>query len=118
MLGRNITPISSSAEGVYTLDKNLLEAYRYGNGNLNDIIAILPGVQFGESAYAANQVSNIKPNEVSISGAQGFQSGYQVDGVGNNSKLNSQTGNLDRNLAQDIVGHSQESFVNVKFLIR
>ena len=116
VVGRKITPISYSADGVYTLDKQMLNEYLFGNGNLNDILGILPGVQFGESAYAANQVTNIKPSEVSISGAEGYQSGYQIDGVSNNSKLSTGAGNSDRNLAQDVSGHSQEAFVNLKIL--
>jgi len=114
--GRKTTPISYTAEGVYTLDKQMLKEYLFGNGNLNDILGILPGVQFGESAYAASQVTNIKPDEVSISGANGYQSGYQVDGVSNNSKLNNSTSQTDRNLANDVVGHSQEAFINLKIL--
>lgn len=116
VIGRNVTPISYSAEGVYTIDKAMLNAYLFGNGNLNEILGLMPGVQFGESAYAANQVTNIKPSEVSISGAQGYQSGYQIDGVGNNSKLSSGGSNIDRNMAQNVSGHSQESFVNLKIL--
>jgi hypothetical protein len=116
VIGRNFTPISSSAEGVYTLDKQLLKEYLFGNGNLNDVIGILPGVQYSESAYAANQVSNIKPSEVSISGAEGYQSGYQIDGVSNNSRLSSGNSPTDRNLASDVAGHSQEAFINLKIL--
>jgi len=116
VIGRNFTPISSSAEGVYTLDKQMLKDYLFGNGNLNDIIGILPGVQYSESAYAASQVTNIKPSEVSISGAQGYQSGYQIDGVSNNSRLSTGNAQVDRNLAQDVSGHSQEAFVNLKIL--
>ena len=116
IIGRNITPISTSAEGVYTLDKQMLKAYLFGNGNLNDVLGILPGVQFSESAYAADQVTNIKPSEVSISGAQGYQSGYQIDGVSNNSRLSTGNGQGDKNLAQDVSGHSQEAFVNVNIL--
>ncbi|MEI5637789.1 TonB-dependent receptor plug domain-containing protein [Pseudoalteromonas sp. UG3-2] len=116
VVGRKLTPISYSTDGVYTLDKQMLNEYLFGNGNLNEVLGILPGVQFGEAAYAANQVTNIKPSEVSISGAKGYQSGYQIDGVSNNSKLNIGSGNIDRNLAQNVSGHSQEAFVNLKIL--
>jgi hypothetical protein len=116
VFGSNFTPISTSAEGVYTLDKKMLKEYLFGNGNLNDVIALLPGVQYSESAYSASQVTNIKPSEVSISGAQGYQSGYQIDGVSNNSRLSAGNAQVDRNLAHDVSGHSQEAFVNLKIL--
>jgi hypothetical protein len=116
VVGRQITPISYSAEGAYTLDKQMLKEYLYGNGNLNDILGLLPGVQFSDAAYAANQVTNIKPNEVSIAGALGYQSGYQIDGVGNNSKLSKGDGSAGYNHAHNVEGHSQEAFVNLKIL--
>lgn len=116
VIGNPITPISTSAEGVYILDKQMLKEYLFGNGNLNDVLGVLPGVQFSESAYAASQVTNIKPNEVSISGANGNQSGYQIDGVSNNSKLNNSNSQIDSNSSQDVAGHSQEVFLNLKIL--
>lgn len=116
VIGSKYTPISVGAEGSYTLDDKMLQAYKFGNGNLNDILAILPGVQYGEAAYAANQVSNIKPSEVSIAGSEGYQSGYQIDGVSNNSKLSTGSAQIDQNLAYNVSGHSQEAFVNLNIL--
>lgn len=116
VVGQRINPISQSSEGSYTLDQKLIEDYNFGNGNLNDLLGILPGVQYGESAYQAGQVSNIKPPEVSIAGSYGQQSGYSIDGINNNSKLNTSNATADRNLLQDVVGHSQEVFINLKML--
>lgn len=45
--GDKITPMSVTSEGSYTLDEKMLNDYKYGNGNLNDVLAILPGVQYG-----------------------------------------------------------------------
>lgn len=114
--GARPVPLSVTAEGAYVLDQDLLRQYSFGNGNLNDVLAVLPGVQFSESAYSATQVSNIRPAEVSIAGTQGYQTAYQVDGVVNNSKLSTGNAQIDRNLVQDVSGHSQQSFINVKLL--
>ncbi|MBB1433864.1 TonB-dependent receptor plug domain-containing protein [Pseudoalteromonas sp. SG43-6] len=111
--GQQPNPISVSSQGVYTLNRKMIEDYRFGNGNLNDLLGILPGVQYGEAAYSAEQVSNIKPSEVSISGTEGKATAYLIDGVSNNSNLNNQLGNTDRNLLQDVSGHSQELFLNL-----
>lgn len=116
VLGYQPTPLSLSSTGSYVLDQELLKQYSFGNGNLNEILAILPGVQYGEAAYSASQVSNIRPAEVSIAGAQGYQTAYQIDGVGNNSKLSTGNAQADRNLIQDVSGHSQQTFINVKLL--
>lgn len=116
VLGHRPIPLSHTAEGSYLLDRELLNQYSFGNGNLNDILAVLPGVQYNESAYSASQVSNIKPPEVSIAGTLGYQTAYQIDGVGNNSKLSTGNAQADRNLIQDVSGHSQQTFINVKLL--
>jgi hypothetical protein len=114
--GLRLNPMSRNAEGSYTLDNKLIKAYRFGNGNLNDILGLLPGVQYGESALDSSNISNIKPNEVSLSGAQGHQSSYNIDGVNNNSRLSTGNAEADRNMLQDVAGHSQSTFINLDLL--
>lgn len=116
IFGHAISHLSNDAQGYYVLDEKLIQDYSFGNGNLNELLAILPGVQFSEDTYSATQVSNIRPAEVSISGAQGYQTGYLIDGVSNNSKLSTGNAQADRNLIQDVSGHSQQSFINTKIL--
>ncbi|TMO56042.1 hypothetical protein CWC21_08985 [Pseudoalteromonas phenolica] len=114
--GDKINPISFSSKGRYNLNRKMIEDYRFGNGNLNEVLAILPGVQYAESAQSADQVSNIRPSEVSISGASGAQTAYLIDGVSNNSLLNDSSVTSDKNLADDVVGHSQEIFLNLELV--
>ena len=114
--GLRLNPMSRSAQGSYTLDNELIKSYRFGNGNLNDILGILPGVQYGEGALSTELASNIKPSEVSLVGAQGHQSSYNIDGVNNNSRLSTGNGEADRNLLQDVSSHSQSTFVNLDLL--
>jgi hypothetical protein len=116
VIGRRPNPISHNSQGRYDIDQGMLEDYRFGNGHLNEMLGLLPGVQFSEQSYATEQVSNIKPSEVSIAGAQGYQSGYLIDGVSNNSRLSTGNDEADRNLLQDVSGHSQASFINVQTL--
>lgn len=116
IFGHALSHLSSDAQGYYVLDEQRIKDYSFGNGNLNELLAILPGVQFSEEAYSATQVSNIRPAEVSISGAQGYQTAYLIDGVSNNSKLSTGNAQADRNLVQDVSGHSQQSFINTKIL--
>ncbi|KZN55194.1 hypothetical protein N474_15935 [Pseudoalteromonas luteoviolacea CPMOR-2] len=111
--GDRPNPISISSEGAYTLDSQLLRDYRTGNGNLTDILGILPGVQYSEAMLGAEQLSNIRPAEVSLSGASGRESGYFIDGINNNSLLGNEQNNANRNYLQDVIGHSQETFVNL-----
>lgn len=114
--GQKPNPISFTSKGVYTLDRKLIEDYRFGNGNLNDVLGVLPGVQYGEAAYSAEQITNIKPSEVSLAGTTGKATGYLIDGVSNNSNLNNHDSSNDRNLLQDVVGHSQEVFLNLELV--
>ncbi|WP_372759934.1 TonB-dependent receptor plug domain-containing protein [Pseudoalteromonas sp.] len=114
--GQRPNPISVSSQGVYTLDRKMLRDYRFGNGNLNDVLGVLPGVQYGETAYAAEQISNIKPAEVSLAGTQGNATGYLIDGLSNNSNLNNGSANVDKNLLQDVSGHTQAVFLNLDLI--
>lgn len=116
VIGRRPTPISNQSTGSYTLDQQLIEDYQFGNGNLNDILGLLPGVQYSEGSYSAEQASNIRPAEVSLSGSEGYQSGYFIDGMNNNSRLSTGNASLDKNLLQDVSGHSQASFINLQLL--
>lgn len=116
VIGRRPTPISRQSKGSYTLDQQLIEDYQFGNGNLNDILGLLPGVQYSEGSYSAEQASNIRPAEVSLSGSDGYQSGYFIDGMNNNSRLSTGNASLDKNLLQDVSGHSQASFINLQLL--
>lgn len=116
VIGYKPNPISNNAQGSYSINRKMIEDYRFGNGNLNDVLGIIPGVQYSEDSYSAEQISNIKPAEVSISGAQGYQSGYLIDGVSNNSRLSTGNAIADQNLLQDVSGHSQASFINVDLL--
>ena len=116
VIGHKPNPISSNAQGSYGINRKMIEDYRFGNGNLNDVLGIIPGVQYSEDSFSAEQISNIKPAEVSISGAQGYQSGYLIDGVSNNSRLSTGNAIADQNLLQDVSGHSQASFINVDLL--
>ena len=116
VIGQKLNPISSQSTGSYNLDKKLIEDYRFGNGNLNDILAILPGVQFSDDTRAEDQLTSIVPNEVSISGAKGHQSGYNIDGISNNSRLSTGNAQVDQNLRQDINVHSQASFINLALI--
>lgn len=114
--GQRPNPISFTSKGVYTLDRKLIEDYRFGNGNLNDVLGVLPGVQYSEAAYSAEQVTNIKPSEVSLAGTGGDATGYLIDGISNNSMLNNSADNLDKNLLQDVSGHSQAVFLNLELI--
>ena len=116
VVGRRPTPISSQSTGSYTLNQQLIEDYQFGNGNLNDILGLLPGVQYSEESYSAEQASNIRPAEVSLSGSDGYQSGYFINGMNNNSRLSTGNASLDKNLLQDVSGHSQASFINLQLL--
>ena len=116
VLGYKLNPINTGSEGSYTIDKKIIDDYRFGNGNLNDILAILPGVQYSDQTRAEDQLTSIVPDEVSISGAQGHHSGYNIDGISNNSRLSTGNAQVDENLRQDINTHSQASFINLSLV--
>ena len=52
------------------LDRNFIEATPKGNGDINELIALLPGVQLSEDYYSIDNLAEISAPEISISGAK------------------------------------------------
>ncbi|MCF2846773.1 TonB-dependent receptor plug domain-containing protein [Pseudoalteromonas sp. PAST1] len=69
------------------LDRNFIEATPKGNGDINELIALLPGVQLSEDYYSIDNLAEISAPEISISGAKPWQTGFMIDGMNYNNRL-------------------------------
>ncbi|GGE81522.1 TonB-dependent receptor plug domain-containing protein [Pseudoalteromonas gelatinilytica] len=69
------------------LDRNFIEATPKGNGDINELIALLPGVQLSEDHYSIDNLAEISAPEISISGAKPWQTGFMIDGMNYNNRL-------------------------------
>ncbi|MEI8644861.1 TonB-dependent receptor plug domain-containing protein [Pseudoalteromonas sp. Hal040] len=69
------------------LDRNFIEATPKGNGDINELIALLPGVQLSEDHYSIDNLAEISAPEISISGAKPWQTVFMIDGMNYNNRL-------------------------------
>ncbi|MBQ4832119.1 TonB-dependent receptor plug domain-containing protein [Pseudoalteromonas sp. MMG010] len=107
--GRFIGLETPEVIGRYYLDKQFIENAPKGNGDINELIALLPGVQLSESAYSIDSLQEIKAQDISISGGKPWQTGFYIDGLNYNSRQDpASTGGS----ANDIEGAVQTMNVN------
>ena len=112
VLGRRPLPISIGLTGKYVLDRDFISDSPKGNGNITDMLSILPGVQTSESALNVSQQAEIRSQLISVSGAAPWQTGFFFDGASNNSLLDPDASNLSLNAINDVQGHPQSFFIN------
>ncbi len=73
--------------GMTIIDKEMIENLPTRNGSINEIIGIIPGVQYSEENLSSFTGGEITPPVVSISGSRFYDNNYTVDGISNNSPL-------------------------------
>ena len=73
--------------GMTIIDKQMIEALPTRNGSVNEIIGIVPGVQYSEESLSSFTGGEITPPAVSISGSRIYDNNYTIDGVNNNNPL-------------------------------
>ena len=69
------------------LDRSFIDATAKGNGDINELIALLPGVQLSNEAFSIESLAEISAPEISISGAQPWQTGFSLDGMNYNNRI-------------------------------
>lgn len=103
-----------SAVGKTEISEDELKVMPSTNGDMNEALRILPGVDLSDPARTSNQAGEIKPGTLSINGSKGYENNFLVDGLSNNSLLDPSetTGNTH----SDVEGHPQEVFINTDIL--
>lgn len=105
-----ITPTT----GTTILDKEIIESLPTRNGNVNELIGVVPGVQYGEGAFDSYAAGEIAPPDVSISGSRFYDNNYTIDGIGNTSLLD--PANKTPLGDYKLPGHPQMLFLSPKLL--
>jgi hypothetical protein len=98
--------------GRYRLDKNFIDNAPKNNGDINELIALLPGVQISENAYNVDSAQEIKAQDISISGGQPWQTGFFIDGMNYNSRQDPASASRSASSADDVEGGVQTMNVN------
>ncbi len=73
--------------GMTIIDREMIENLPARNGSVNEIIGIVPGVQYSEDSLSSFTGGEITPPTVSISGSRFYDNNYTIDGISNNNPL-------------------------------
>jgi len=98
------------ANGVSRLSREMIDRLPQGNGTINELLDVLPDVQFSETFKSSLTAGEILPPDVSISGGKVFQNLFLIDGLDNNSLLDPTASNP--NDFADVPGHPQKLFLD------
>ncbi|MCG7532532.1 hypothetical protein MHM98_14430 [Psychrobium sp. MM17-31] len=112
VVGRQWLPQEVEVTGQYTLSRDFLDRSAIGNGNITDMLTILPGIQGSEDSEGVEQQAELKSKLISISGGRPSDTGFFIDGMSNNSAINPDATSLSVNSIDEIQGHPQQTFVN------
>jgi len=105
-----VSTIDVKANGVSRLSRDVIDRLPQGNGSINELLEVLPDVQFSENFKSSLTAGEILPPDVSISGGKVFQNQYLIDGLDNNSLLDPTARNP--NDISDVPGHPQKLFLD------
>lgn len=110
--GRYIGLEVPEIQGRYYLDRQFIQYAPQTNGDINELIALLPGVEMSEDAYSLDSLSEIKAQEISISGGQPWQTGFFIDGMNYNSRIDPAASDRSVKAVDDVAGSAQTMNVN------
>lgn len=104
--GIRIAPMT----GATILDREMIENLPARNGTLNELISVVPGVQYSETSHHSFTGGEITPPAVSISGGRFYENNFTIDGFSNNSALEPAT--TSTNDINVLPGHPQQIFLD------
>ncbi len=83
--GQNADPLAS---GTSRFDRDAIAIRAPGTGDVNQMLRLLPSVQFSNSQgiASAHELQDLRPEFISISGGSPYENNFLVDGVGVNSR--------------------------------
>ena len=73
--------------GMTIIDREMIQNLPARNGSVNEIIGVVPGVQYSEDSLSSFTGGEITPPTVSISGSRFYDNNYTIDGISNNNPL-------------------------------
>lgn len=103
-----------SGSGKTIISEKDLESLPTNNGDMNEILKILPSVTFTSDSQSSEKAGEIRPGKLSINGAKSYENNFLIDGISNNSLLDpNETNSFNAN---NVEGHPQEIFLNTDIL--
>ena len=103
---------ASGMSGRFHLDKKFIEQSPRTTGDINDLVALLPGVEMLDDAYSIEALTDVRAKQLSISGGQPWQTGFFLDGMNYNSRQDPNAYNRAISSINDVQGSPQTYSIN------
>jgi hypothetical protein len=104
-------PIDS---GTSVIDQEAVEARSPGSGDVNEVLKALPTVQFSSTQGRATRedLQDLRPEMISISGGSVFENQFILDGVSSNSRLDVEDPSTPNDMNAIAAGTAQTLWVD------
>lgn len=112
VIGKYIGIEVPEAFGRFWLSEDFIKNAPKTTGDINDLISLLPGVQISEDSLSVENAGEIRAKQLSISGAQPWQTGFFINGMNYNSRLDPDAYNRSEGSVNDVQGGPQTFNVN------
>ncbi len=112
VIGRYVGIEVPEVVGRAHLNREFIESTTKTNGDINELIALLPGVQLSESASSIDNLAEISAPEITISGAKPWQTGFTIDGMNYNNRIDPASSSRINSTSNDVSGGVQSMNVN------
>lgn len=107
------SPVSDDATGAIRLDRLFIERFGAQDGGLEQLLKLVPGLQFSERALSPDALSDLRPESFSIAGGRFYENQIALDGISLTSRLDPAA---RANTLEDIPGHEQSLFIDSRLV--
>lgn len=113
IVGKDL-PSPDSAGHLSRFDRFSLDAFAGQDGSLDNLYRQIPGLQFSEEALDADQLSELRPESLSISGGRAYENLFTLDGISFSSRID--PANRNHSAVNDVSGHDQGLFIDSELI--
>ncbi len=106
--------VASDEIGKRSLTKEQIANLPTGDGNIEDLLKFMPGVQAADGSNTSFVAGEILPPLLSISGGRPYQNNFLIDGMGNNSLID--PAYVNPHAVDRLPGHPEELFLNANLV--
>lgn len=103
--------LDESGAGQTLFGRPYLEQFGQADGNLDGVLRLVPGLQFGEDSESVEELTELRPGSVSISGGRFYENLFVLDGLSNSNRLDP-AADGDGSGIFGVAGHEQSLFMD------
>lgn len=105
--------------GISTLERQDIDLRTPGSGDVNQLLRLLPSVQFSRQQGLADpdSLQDIRPATIALSGGRYYENAFTLDGIGINSRLDVTNANA-QNVDETAGGSAQTLWLDAELIGR